>query len=119
MAATIASIGAGTYANETLTIGPATPPSAVFRAGIEIECSAWTDPTSSAVVTFEYSTDGEIWTPWFSGTFWGGTLTKQGGPLASAIMSSGLPPAPSVGIQAKIEITGSLVTQGISLMTGI
>jgi hypothetical protein len=117
--ATLATIGAGTYTG-TLTIGPATPPSAVARAGIEIECSAWSDPASYAVVSFEYSTDGgNTWIPWVSGTFWGGTLTKQGAPLGTAIMSSGLPPAPSVGIRATIQITGSLTTQGISLMTGI
>ncbi len=117
---TIASIGAGTYTNEELTIGPGTPPSAVFAAGIEIECSAWTDPTSSAVVTLEYSTNGgTTWEPWCSCTFQGGTLTRQGTPLGTAVMSSGLPPAPSVAIRGTIQITGSLVTQGISLVTGI
>ncbi|MGA2228542.1 MAG: hypothetical protein ABSH41_29255 [Syntrophobacteraceae bacterium] len=117
--ATLATIGAGTYTG-TLTIGPVTPPSAVFNAGIEIECSAWTDPTSSIAVAFEYSTDaGTTWAAWLTGIFQGGTLTKQGAALGTAIMGSGLPPVPSMAIRATLQITGSLITQGISLMTGM
>jgi hypothetical protein len=46
-------------------------------------------------------------------------LTKQGAALGTAIMGSGLPPVPSMAIRATLQITGSLITQGISLMTGM
>jgi len=120
-AATAGSISDGTSSyTGTLAAGPAAPSGPVSTAGIQIECSQWLDPASSALVTLQISLDnGVTWQPWCSAVFQGGSVDSNGNALTEAVLAG--PCAIAIPtIQATIQVlSGTLVTQGISIMTGM
>ncbi len=123
MPSTLASIAAGSYtsASGILTLGPVTPPGIISTAGVQVECSEWLDTTSSVLVTLEVSKNGgSTWLPWYSAVLQGGTVNPGTAVTITEAALAARSPAAMPMIKATIEVlSGTLVTQGISLMTGI
>lgn len=117
--AAISTVSGGSYTG-TVSIPSGTVPTGATSAGISIECSAWTDTASSAIVTLETSQDGGLtWMPWCAGAFNGGTKNMQGQPLTNATMGGSIPQTPGLQIRGTIVVSGTpLVTQGITVSAG-
>lgn len=114
--ASITSLPAGSYTG-TVSVPPGVLPSGSASTGINIECSQWIDPASTATVTLEISEDGgSTWRPWCSGLFTGGAKDIQGNLLANATMGGAIPAVAGLRIRGTIVVIGTpLVTQGIAV----
>lgn len=114
MPTTIYTFPPGNYTG-TITI-PITDVAAGFNTlSCLIECSQWTDESSSLEATFQVSLDGgNTWLP--AGGFGGGgglrSADKSGGVYMSGATNA---PPEACQIQGEIIITGTLVTQGVTM----
>lgn len=113
--ATIFKILDGTYQGR-LDIGPEAIPHGLNNLSLEVECSQWTDTTSSATVTLHISYDGgQSWGLLTNANFRGGAVDSQGNPKTIQRLSMFLRDG-QLQIKGSIQVHGTLNTHHIHLV---